>query len=94
LDEAAGWNDTGRMARLTDEKEQLASALAGAVGLGGRSRRAASNVERARVNVQRRIKDILRRIGKVEPSLGHHLAATVRTGTCCSYRPEAPRAPR
>ena len=61
--------------------------LARAVGLGGRDRKAASNVERARVNVQRRLKDAVRRIAEHDGALGRYLDATVRTGTYCVYRP-------
>jgi hypothetical protein len=44
-------------------------------------------VERARVNVQRRLKDAIRRIGEQDPGLGRYLEATVRTGTYCVYQP-------
>jgi hypothetical protein len=94
LDEAEDWHDAGRVERLREEAEALEGQLAGAVGLGGRERRAGRAVERARVNVQRRIADALRRIGEVAPALGRHLGATVRTGTTCVYRPDAPRAAR
>ncbi len=66
---------------------KLAEQLASAVGLGGRDRKAASNVERARVNVQRRLKDAIRRIAEHDAALGRYLDATVRTGTYCVYRP-------
>ena len=42
---------------------------------------------RARVNVQRRLKDAIRRIAEHEAALGRYLDATVRTGTYCVYRP-------
>jgi hypothetical protein len=44
-------------------------------------------VERARTNVQRRLKDAIRRIAEHDASLGRYLHATVRTGTYCVYRP-------
>ena len=44
-------------------------------------------VERARVNVQRRIKDAIKRLASEDESLGRYLEATVRTGTFCSYVP-------
>ena len=47
----------------------------------------AAIAERARVNVQRRLKDAIRRIGELDPQLGEYLGWTVRTGTFCSYRP-------
>jgi hypothetical protein len=87
LDEAERLGDRGRASRAREELEAVAEQLASAVGLGGRDRKAASNVERARVNVQRRLKDALRRIGEHDPALGRYLDATVRTGTYCVYMP-------
>jgi hypothetical protein len=68
LAEAESWNDTGRTGLLTEEAAQLRHALAEAVGLGGRRRRAGEAAERARVNVQRRLADALRRIGNMAPT--------------------------
>lgn len=87
LAEAEQMGDRGRATRAREELEKLAEQLASAVGLGGRNRKAASNVERARVNVQRRIKDTIRRIAEHDAALGSYLDATVRTGTYCIYRP-------
>ncbi|HEX3346396.1 MAG TPA: hypothetical protein VHS09_17550, partial [Polyangiaceae bacterium] len=87
LAEAERHGDRGRASRAREELEAVAEQLASAVGLGGRDRKAASNVERARVNVQRRIKDAIRRIGEHDAVLGRYLDATVRTGTYCVYRP-------
>jgi AAA ATPase domain len=92
LAEAEEWHDPERASRLRQELDFLARELGAAVGLGGRDRRAASNAERARVNVTRAIKAALERIAEHSPSLGRHLAATVRTGTFCSYQPD-PRVP-
>ena len=69
------------------ELDALAEQLAGAVGLGGRDRRAASTVERARINVQRRLKDTLESVGAADAALGRYLQATVKTGTFCSFMP-------
>lgn len=91
LAEAEGWNDPERASRLRAERDFLAGELASAVGLGGRDRRAASNAERARVNVTRAIRSAIARIAEHGPELGTHLSATVRTGTFCSYQPD-PRA--
>jgi hypothetical protein len=87
LDEAERLGDRGRATRAREELEILAEQLASAVGLGGRDRKAASNVERARVNVQRRLKDAIRRIAEHDSALGRYLDATIRTGTYCVYRP-------
>jgi len=92
LREAEQWNDRERVARATEEREPLAHELAAAVGLGGRDRKAASDAERARINVTRSIKAALERIAEHSPALGRHLEATLRTGQYCSYVPD-PRAP-
>jgi CheY-like chemotaxis protein len=92
LREAEQWNDRERLARATEERESLANELAAAVGLGGRDRKAASDAERARVNVTRSIKSALERIAEHSPALGRHLGATLRTGQYCSYVPD-PRTP-
>jgi hypothetical protein len=57
------------------------------VGLGGRTRKAASVAERARINVTKRLKIALRKISEQHPTLGEHLAQTIRTGTFCVYKP-------
>jgi hypothetical protein len=92
LAEAESWNDTGRAERARRELEALRAELARAVGLGGRERREGRAVERARVNVQRRITDALRRIQELRPNLGRYLSMTVRTGTYCAYEPFDPAA--
>jgi hypothetical protein len=43
--------------------------------------------ERARSNVQRRVTHALEQIRAASPRLGEHLAASLRTGTYCCYRP-------
>jgi hypothetical protein len=88
LREAEQWNDRERVARATEEREALAHELAAAVGLGGRDRRAASDAERARINVTRSVKAAMERITEHSPALGHHLEATLKTGTYCSYVPD------
>jgi hypothetical protein len=74
------------------QRGTLVGELARAVGLGGRDRRAASHAERARLNVTRAIRAAMANLARANPSLGRHLAATIRTGRCCSYTPD-PRAP-
>jgi tetratricopeptide (TPR) repeat protein len=87
LREAESWNDGARTLRARTEMELLSSELSRAVGLGGRSRRAGSAAERARIAVTRRIKDLFKRAGEVAPELGRYLENTVKTGTYCVYRP-------
>ena len=87
LEEAEGMNDYAAAEAAREEIEQLSAELARAFGIGGRPRRAGSNVERARVNVQRRLKHAMQRIAEECPSAGRHLDWAVRTGSFCSYRP-------
>ncbi|HYF28143.1 MAG TPA: hypothetical protein VD931_20530, partial [Baekduia sp.] len=74
------------------ELQQIADAVTGATGLGGRARRTGSPAERARVNVTRAIKAVLKRVAEHDELLGRELTATVRTGTFCLYEPD-PRRP-
>ena len=77
------------MAQLQTEREFLVDELSAAVGLGGRSRQAASASERARLNVGKTIRSAIDRIETYNPALGRHLALAVHTGTFCSYTPDA-----
>lgn len=79
--------DENAAARAEQEIDALAAELAGAIGLGGRDRKMGSHVERARVNVQRRLKDAVKRIGEQDKGLGRYLESTVKTGIWCSFRP-------
>jgi hypothetical protein len=85
IEEATAAADVGRAERAREELDALGGELARAVGLGGRDRRAASAVERMRVNVQRRVRDALARISAQSPAIGRYLEASVRTGTFCSF---------
>jgi hypothetical protein len=87
LTEAEGWSDAGRAARAREEREALVRELARGVGLGGRERRAGGAAERARTNVQRRVRGAIRKIAEAMPALGAYLERAVRTGTFCSYDP-------
>lgn len=89
LEEAQGFNDPERAARAQDEIDTLVGQLAGAVGLGGRDRKAASQTERARVNITKSVKDVLKKIEKKHAPLGEHLRTTIRTGTYCAYLPDS-----
>jgi hypothetical protein len=92
LGEAEDYNDPTRAAKARQEMDVLVGELARAVGLGGRDRRAASHAERARLNATRAIRTAMANLAKVNPALGRHLAATVRTGRYCCYTPD-PRVP-
>lgn len=88
LDEAEERNDLGAAESARTELDRLVSALADAVGLGGKARRIGSAAERARTAVTWRIRNAIRKIGAVHPALGRHLENSVRTGTWCTYSPE------
>lgn len=85
--EAEEWGDDERAARATTEIDALVDELGRATGLGGRDRRASSNVERARVNVTKAVKAAIGRIETHDADLGAHLRTAVRTGTFCVYAP-------
>jgi tetratricopeptide (TPR) repeat protein len=86
LSEAESRANAPRAAKLQREKEAILAELARAVGLGGRARQAGSATERARVNVQRRVKDAVARIAEANEDLGRFFERTVRTGTFCCFR--------
>ena len=88
IEEAERFGDLGRMGRARTQVQLVARELARAVGLGGRSRIVGSWAERARVNVTRTIRDAMRRIAEQDVWVGHHLVATIRTGTFCRYAPD------
>lgn len=87
IEEAERFNDPERASRSREELEMLGRELAAAVGIGGRDRRAASQAERARINVTRAIRSTLNRIAEHDEALGGHLSSAVRTGTFCCYEP-------
>jgi tetratricopeptide (TPR) repeat protein len=88
LDEAREAGDAPRVARAEEEIDFLAAEVSRAVGLGGRDRIAVSATERARLSVTKSIKAAVAKIAHQNRELGAYLAATVRTGTFCSYRPD------
>jgi hypothetical protein len=89
LREADRFGDSGRRERAQRELDAVADQLARALGMGGKDRRASSDIERARINVQRRIRDVLDRISAHDPALARYLGNTLSTGTYCSFDPRA-----
>ena len=89
IEQARALEDAVREAQADAERDFLVRELAGAIGLAGRDRRAASVSERARSGVTRAIRQGIARIGEHHPSLGEHLDRAVHTGTHCAYVPEA-----
>jgi len=87
IDEADRFADVGRADRARRELDMLLQQLSSAVGLGGRSRRSGSASERARITVQRRVREAIKKIADHESELGRHLDWAIRTGTFCAYEP-------
>src|SRR4051794_10336302 len=87
LEDGERCNDAGRVARARAELDFIAGELASALGVGGRSRRASSPVERARKAVAARIRFSLTRVARLHPPLVEHLRRYIRTGTVCCYMP-------
>lgn len=85
LEETQSFNDTGRMERAQEEIDFLTAEITRAVGLGGRTRKAASPTERARVNVMLAIKTAFKRITTHHPALGHYLTCTIKRLCLCVY---------
>jgi len=88
LEEAERFNDEGRAAKARAALVELESHVAGAVGIGGRSRRASTDAERARVAVTKGIKAAIQQIRAMDPELGRHLSTAVSTGYFCCYHLE------
>ncbi|WP_229825332.1 ATP-binding protein [Streptomyces sindenensis] len=88
IDRAAARDDTQQVEKYDRERQALLDELRTAAGLGGRTRRLGDQTERARKTVTARIRDTLRKLETLHPSLAAHLKASVTTGTTCAYRPE------
>ncbi len=82
--------DTGRSARLAEEREAILEEIQRATGLGNRVRRTGDAAEKARTSVTWRVRAAIKKIAAAHAGLGRHLANSVRTGAACSYQPEQP----
>lgn len=85
--DADALGDTARADLARTEIDAIARELANGVGVGGKRRKAGAIAERARTNVQRRIRDAIRRIEEQDPELGRYLGWTVKTGSFCGFFP-------
>ena len=88
LEEAKEFGNVERAERAEEEIDALTTELSRAVGLGGRSRRAASASERARQSITKTIKSVLDKIAQSDAALGDILSRCIRTGNFCSYQPD------
>lgn len=73
---------------LRQEYEQLLDHLSTSLGIGGRTRKVSSSIEKARTAVTWRIRSAIKKISQVHPALGKHLKLSVKTGLVCTYTPE------
>jgi hypothetical protein len=87
IEEADRFADVGGADRARRELDMLIQQLSSAVGFGGRARRVGSAAERARIMVQRRVREAIKKIAEHEPELGRHLDWAIRTGIFCAYEP-------
>jgi len=81
-------HDQERIARIEEEIDQVERELKAAFGLSGRSRKAGSTAEQARVNITKNIGRALDQIEAKHENLGHFLKSTIKTGIFCSYQPD------
>ena len=89
IDDALARGADERAEVLQAELDQLVGQLAQAFGLGGRSRRASSAAERARLNVTRALRAAIAKVTEALPeAAGTVLDRRVRTGLYCAYEPD------
>jgi tetratricopeptide (TPR) repeat protein len=88
LQEAKELGKVERAEQAEEEIDVLTRELSRAVGLGGRSRRAASASERARQSITKTIRAVVERIVQSDATLGDLLSRCIKTGTFCSYQPD------
>ncbi len=87
LDDAEAKHDAARYAKRSAERDALLQELARATGLGGKSRRAGSPTEKARLNVTRTIRHAVTHLSTALPELAAHLDESLATGVSCCYEP-------
>lgn len=90
LAEAEVANDVERASQLNQAYETLLDHVTASLGLGGKSRKMGSTLEKTRSAVTWRIRSAIKRINIHHPELGMHLSKSIKTGIICSYDPEYP----
>jgi TolB-like protein len=81
-------NDYQRSAVLQKEYDDVLDMLSSSLGLNGRTRKSDDPIEKIRSAVTWRIRNSIKKITSVHPSLGKHLSNSIKTGIFCCYRPE------
>ena len=92
LASAEARRDEAAAKQLREELAFLRRELGRGLGIGGRDRESGSHAERARINVTRAIRTMVKRIATYDAQLGGELDRGVCTGAFCVYRPD-PRRP-
>ncbi|HWB71352.1 MAG TPA: hypothetical protein VG452_03975 [Egibacteraceae bacterium] len=88
IDDALATGAEKHAESLQAELDQLVRQLAEAFGLGGRTRRASSAAERARLNVTRALRAATATLREALPEAGTVLDRRLRTGLYCAYEPD------
>jgi TolB-like protein/Tfp pilus assembly protein PilF len=88
IDEADEMNQIEKIASLSEEYDNILNHLSQSLGIGGKTRKIGSSVEKARSAVTWRIRNALKKIENSHPELGIHLTKSIKTGTFCAYKPE------
>lgn len=88
INEAEEMNQIEKTSSLREEYENLLDHLSQSVGIGGKTRKIGSTVEKARSAVTWRIRNAVKKIETTHPELGNHLSKSIKTGIYCAYKPE------
>lgn len=83
-------NDYVNVARLQNEYDQILEHLSSSLGLAGKARKSATQIDKARSAVTWRIRNSIKKLEEYHPTLAKHLSLSIKTGTFCSYKPETP----
>lgn len=90
IDEAEEMNDSEKLGTLRESMDQMVQYLSSVTDIYGRPRKLNSVTEKTRSAVTWRIRNAIKKIAQVHPTLGLHLNNSIKTGTFCSYSPEKP----
>jgi TolB-like protein len=85
---AEAHNNYQLSAVLQKEYDDILDMLSNSMGLNGRTRKSDDPIEKVRSAVTWRIRNSIKKIATIHPSLGKHLSNSIKTGIFCSYRPE------
>jgi len=89
LEQARRNNDLGRIEKLQTQMDGLASEIARAIGLGGRSREK-TDADKVSKSVSMAVSRDIERVAGEHATLGRHLNAAINYGYTFRYAPEQP----